>query len=180
MVKKYELTEYTIIIAGHTLYRIQSLRSFGDVSYGDLGGYIESESNLSHIGNCWVYNNAGVYENARISDAAEVCESALVSGDAHVYGNAWLSGAVKVSGDSIVCGNVQIWGKACINGSAQVSGNITLGGCSCISGNAILDINPTFKSIFKIELNSGIWNRAIYRNTECYLISTTLKKLLMG
>ena len=49
---KYELTDETIKIAGLILHRIKALNDFSDVHKGDLGGYIESEDNLSSKGNC--------------------------------------------------------------------------------------------------------------------------------
>lgn len=93
--KKYELLkDDTKITLGRTLYRIKALRDFGDVIKGDLGGYIESENNLSHCGNAMVYDNAMVYGNA------EVCGNAEVRGDAEVkseddyivFKNNWSSG----------------------------------------------------------------------------------------
>ena len=94
--KKYELTSETKIVFGHILYRIKALSSFGCVSAGDLGGFLESEKNLSQNGNAWVYGNAEVYGNAWVSGNAEV------SGDAWVYGNAW------VYGDASVYGNAEV------------------------------------------------------------------------
>ena len=41
-----------------SLWRIQACKNFGGVKKGDFGGLIASEKNLSHDGNCWVYNNA--------------------------------------------------------------------------------------------------------------------------
>src|SRR6056300_436365 len=85
------------------LRRIKALRDFGDVKKGDLGGYIESEENLSHdgdawvYGNAWVYGDAWVYGNARVSDNALVYEDAWVYGNAKVYGNAEVYGDAKVS-----------------------------------------------------------------------------------
>lgn len=77
---KYELIhEDTVSFDGRTLYRIKSLRDFGCVKKGELGGYIEKEYNLSHEGNAWVSGDARVYENAR------------------VYGNAWVYGNASVS-----------------------------------------------------------------------------------
>ena len=35
---KYELTNTTKDILGHTLHQIKALKSFGDVKKGDLGG----------------------------------------------------------------------------------------------------------------------------------------------
>ena len=54
------------------------MRSFGDVSASQKGGFIEKEENLLHEGNAWVFDNAHVYGDA------------LVSGDARVFGNARL------------------------------------------------------------------------------------------
>lgn len=45
--KKYELTDNTIEYNEKTLYQIKALKDFVDVKAGDLGGYIEKESNLS-------------------------------------------------------------------------------------------------------------------------------------
>ena len=70
--KKYELTSDTKIVFGHILYRIKALSSFGCVSAGDLGGFLESEKNLSQNGNAWVFGNAEVYGNARVYGNAEV------------------------------------------------------------------------------------------------------------
>ena len=50
--KKYELTSETKIVFGHILYRIKALSSFGYVSAGDLGGFLESEKNLSQNEMC--------------------------------------------------------------------------------------------------------------------------------
>jgi len=54
---KYKLTDETIEADGCSLHRIEALRDFGEVKAGDLGGFIESESNLSHTGNAWVYGD---------------------------------------------------------------------------------------------------------------------------
>ncbi|HDL3057586.1 TPA: hypothetical protein PW592_002483, partial [Mannheimia haemolytica] len=50
--KKYELLQNdTINHNGRTLYRIKAITTFGTVFAGTLGGYIEKESNLKHLGN---------------------------------------------------------------------------------------------------------------------------------
>ena len=94
--KKYELTDDTIQTCGKTLHRIKALRDFGNVKAGDLGGYIESESNLSHDGEAWVYGNARVYGEAWVCDDARVYGNAWVSCDARVYGDAWVCDDAKV------------------------------------------------------------------------------------
>ena len=64
MGKKFELTTDTKIHFGRKLFRIKALASFGNVKAGDLGGYVESEENLSQNGNAWVCGNAEVCGNA--------------------------------------------------------------------------------------------------------------------
>lgn len=90
--KKYELTDEKIEVCGKTLYRIRALRDFSNVSTGDLGGFVERESNLSHDGDAWIYDNAQVYGNAQVCGDAWVCGDAQVCGDAWVYDNAWVCG----------------------------------------------------------------------------------------
>jgi hypothetical protein len=85
MTKKYELLADDCLRAGdRTVYRIRALRDFGDVRRGDLGGYIESEDNLCHSGECWVYDAAQVYG-----------EDAVVRDNGRVRGCAWIMGVVE-------------------------------------------------------------------------------------
>ena len=86
MNKKYILVESNCVAIadGRKLYQIQAIRSFSDVTAGDLGGYIENESNLSHDGVCWIY------------------------GDGCVCGDAEVSGNVRVDGLGYICNNVKI------------------------------------------------------------------------
>lgn len=106
--KKYELlVDDTISLFRKTLFRIKAKVKFGDVERGELGGYVEKESNLSHFGNAWVSGDARVSGNAQVSGDAWVSGDAQVSGDAEVFGNARVSGnaQVKSSKDYIVFKN---------------------------------------------------------------------------
>ena len=86
--KKFELTnEFITNMFGTKLFRIRALVEFGDVEAGELGGYVEKESNLGHDDNAWVYDNARVYGDAQVSGDARVCGNARVYGDARVCGN---------------------------------------------------------------------------------------------
>lgn len=80
MDKKYEITTQSIEWKGRKLFRIKAVKSFADVKVGDLGGYIENESNLSQDGTAWVSGDAKVYGNARVcGDADYVCVKGLGS-----------------------------------------------------------------------------------------------------
>ena len=97
MEKKYKLTDETIEVEGKALYRIEALKDFCEIKKGDKGGFIESEDNLSHEGNAWVYDDACVYDNA------------WVYGNACVYGNARVYDNACVSDDACVCGNARVY-----------------------------------------------------------------------
>jgi len=88
---KYEILKDEFIeFDGRKLYRIRALKDFHNVKKGKVGGYIESERNLSHEGEAWVYGNACVSGDARVYG------DACVSGDAWIYGDAWVSGNAQV------------------------------------------------------------------------------------
>ena len=72
--KKFELTnEFITNMFGTKLFRIRALVEFGDVEAGELGGYVEKESNLGHDDNAWVYGDAQVSGDARVYGNALVC-----------------------------------------------------------------------------------------------------------
>ena len=98
MNNKYELTDETKNLCGITLHRIRALRDIPSVKVksGDLGGWIEKESNLSQDGDAWVFGNAEVYGNAWVYGNAKVYCNAKVYGDAMVCGNAKVSGNAEV------------------------------------------------------------------------------------
>ncbi|MDG6283250.1 hypothetical protein QAZ02_10275 [Glaesserella parasuis] len=85
--KKYELLkDDTVEHLGRTLYRIKALITFGLVGAGQLGGYIETEKNLDHSGNAWVYDNALVYGDARVCGDALVRSFAVISERKMIFG----------------------------------------------------------------------------------------------
>lgn len=84
------------------------------VERGDLGGFIETEENLSQDYNAWVYGNACVYGDARVLGRAQVL------GDARVYGNAQVYGSARVSGNALVSGNARVYEDAQVYGYARV------------------------------------------------------------
>ncbi|MCQ2300861.1 MAG: hypothetical protein MJZ81_12160, partial [Bacteroidales bacterium] len=66
MKRKYEFTGETKDCDGVVLRRVRAVRNFGLFKKGDLGGWIESEKNLSHSGNAWLFGDAQVYGNAEV------------------------------------------------------------------------------------------------------------------
>lgn len=160
--KKYELTSETKVINGVELHRIKALKSFGSVKKGELGGWVESEKNLSQYGDAWVFKNAKVYRNAKVRGDAWVSGNAEVGGDAKVFGHAVVVGNAWVDDKAEVCGDAKVDGDAKVCGNAKVYGNATVGGKAEVCGNAKVDDNADF-IVFKNWWSSGryfTWTRS--------------------
>lgn len=163
--KKYELTDNAILYKGHTLRQIRLVRDCFLIESGTLGGYIESEENLSQEGNSLVleegkvFGRAVVKDNAVVSGCGAVFDNAILSEHASISGNAEVSNESKVFGVAVVTdqakvncakvyGSAQIFGNALIakggsvSGWAAISGHVRVStevcGSTCVCGNANL------------------------------------------
>lgn len=148
--KKYEITDEKMKIDNVIVHRIRALRDFAGVKQGDLGGFIESENNLTHNGNAWVMNEARVFGrarvwgNAQVLDHAVVCDCALIANDAVVSGNAHVSGEARVSGRARVSGGARVsntaWamGDTHVFGDAWVIGNARIADHAQVSGDTVI------------------------------------------
>lgn len=141
MNRKYEFTDETITFSGHILHRIRSVRNFGNVAAGELGGFIEKEENLSHDGNAWVSGEAKVFGEALVSMEAYVYGHAVVRDNVAVHGNARISGYAQISGYA------HIYGYAKICDYALVSNNATISGMAC----CITDINSDLEESIRVQ-----------------------------
>ena len=134
--KKYELLpDDTKVVNGRTLYRIRALHeiqpqkripkicSSDIIKAGDLGGYIESEWNLSHDGLAWVGDEAMVYEDAQVYDDALVHGHAQVYGAAQVCGTATVTNYARVYLGAVIQGHAHITHHARVHGTAIVTSN---------------------------------------------------------
>lgn len=161
--KKYRLTtESLVLFLGKKLYRIESLKDFGDIRKGEKGGFVESEDNLSQEGYCWISDNAMVYDDAKVSENALVCDNARVLKRASVYGNAVVRGKVCVGNDaqvydnSIVYNNAIVFNNARVYGNAQVYGNAHICGNSKVYDNACVSDNAWIESDAQVHGNSKV------------------------
>lgn len=59
------------------LFRIRATKDFSDVKIGDLGGFVQNESNLSHKGNCWIYDESKVYDRAIVKGNVKICNRTI-------------------------------------------------------------------------------------------------------
>lgn len=124
MEKKYKLTDETIEFNGVKLHRIEALKDFSVVKKGDKGGFVQSERNLSHHGNCWLFNDAKAYANSYVE------ENAVLLCNAQISDYAIASGYSVITDDSIVCG------KAVIFHNAKILHNAFVGEFAGVCGNS--------------------------------------------
>lgn len=160
--KKYRLTDETIILNDRILHRIQALTDFGNVKKGDLGGFIEKEENLSQNGDCWVYNNAMVYDNAIVADNAVICNDVVICGNAVISGHAKVCNNAIIYNNAMVSDNAMVAGNVIVRDKAKVYGNVVIYGNAVICGNAkVKDIKDFI--VFKNWWSSGryfTWTRS--------------------
>lgn len=126
MEKKYKLIESSRAwLYGRPIYRIQALRDFSDVKKGDLGGFVESEGNLSQEGDCWIYDMAQAMENSRVEDDACLRDCSKMYGSSLLKDKAQLQGCARMIQyasleDNAVAIDAEISGFATITGDVVI------------------------------------------------------------
>ena len=119
--KKYEFTGEVKYIGRKILHRIRAVRDIPEyeIKSGDMGGWLETEKNLSHNGSAWVADSAVVMDEARVTGAARVTGNALVMDSARVTGNALVMDSARVMGKALVTDSARVMGKAMVTDSAD-------------------------------------------------------------
>lgn len=148
MEKKYELTSLKSIISGTHVLRIRALRDFGAVKAGDLGGFVQSETNLSHDGNCWVHDNAMVFDQARVES------------EAHIFGQALIYENAVVFGGTAICDRARVYGRAAVYGRAVIRDDVSVFGEAKVCGTVIVLGSTVVRGAAKLlsgEFSSGVW-----------------------
>lgn len=179
--KKYKIVKSkSIVYNGRTLYRIRALRDFNTVTgetvfKGDLGGFIETENNLSQEGYCWIFNNAKVYDDARVSEDAKICGGAEIFDSAEVFCNAEISGKTQIFYGAHVCGNAKVYdeaevcGDAYIGGEVQIYGNAKICDKARIFGKAAIFENAEISDYSQVYENAIVSDTAwVFGNAKIY------------
>lgn len=180
---KYYLTNDVIDVDGHKLHRIVAARDIPEIGVqeGDLGGYVESERNLSHQGTAWIFAGK-VYEQACVIDGATVRgnnvhihDTACLSGgfiaydDAHLYGNFRGTGCGKAAGRVDACDNTIIKGSGFATDGTIMRHKATVGGNARAAAGAILTGNVELTGNFEAiggHYSQGVLGRFPGTRTE--------------
>lgn len=165
---KYRLTENVIEYEGKRLFQIQAVKNFqADQWYiqaGELGGYVESERNLSQQGSCWLMKRSKVMGNASVSGNAYVSGSSVISGNAQVFDNALVVGSSKVTDNAKVYGNAFIMNCEMISGDAQVFEFAVIAKAVSVVGSAKIYGNAEIESFAKVGGECEIFDHALIKN----------------
>jgi len=169
--KKYEILEdqITTDLNGNKLFRIISLKDFGEVKKGELGGFIKSEDNLSHRGKCWVGGDARVSDDATVEGNSIVNENAIVYGNAQIIEYARVSGLASIYGNAQVGGLSKVYERAKIFGNAKIGGNAEISDYAEIYGKASIDCDA--KIYHKAEVYGNVFIRGkaeVFNYAEVY------------
>ena len=178
--RKYELTDETFEYRSVTLRRIRYLIDIPSraVKAGDLGGFLQSEDNLSHWDHCVVLNDAKVLGEAQVvadaivRDASSVQDKAVISGFAQVsenstvYGNARVQDHARIYGNARVGGHAYISDFACVYSYSHVYGHAAVRGRSHVQGNSRVFDSPIILDDSRIYGNAIVSGYAILRGTS--------------
>lgn len=197
MEKKFELVmEDSIVVEGRTLYRIRALKNVVEsddgtyaVKKGTLGGYVQKEENLSHEGDCWVFDNAKVFDDVRVQDNAFITDESMVFGNAVVKDKAITCNQSKIYGfaivkdSSITMDRSEVYGHAVINGQARITDHASVKDNGIVSGrvmmygHATVSKNGKVFGVGRIDFNiTGDNDVAVYSdpfNKNHYITAST-------
>lgn len=142
--KKYRFTGYSKYFGNVFLHQIQYIKRFGRVSPGQLGGWIESEENLSHEGLCYISKNSIVKGNARVEDDAIVKDLSIIKDNAKIQGKAKVeksfigADTIIISDSWVLNSDIQIFES--INQERHgILGSSKIVGCSIVATGAIFN-----------------------------------------
>ena len=112
------------------LHRIRALRDIGsEIKAGDLGGFVESEGNLSFEAedDAWIFNDAIAAGEGHVDKGSVLRERAIVCGCAYASHGTEMSGDSRAEDDAYIRG-------------------ARLSRCARVSGNGMVLQSPTTKA----------------------------------
>ena len=152
--QKYEITD--IAHAQYPfLHRIRALRDIGsEVKASGLGGFVESESNLSFEpgDDAWIFNDAiaantaYVDKGSSLRDRAVACDHAYISHESVMLGDARAEDDAYVRGSTLMK-NARVSGTSMILQSQNTGKAPILSGHCTVYGTVVGDVRVTGKAV---------------------------------
>jgi carbonic anhydrase/acetyltransferase-like protein (isoleucine patch superfamily) len=188
MKRKYELSNdsklvYVNLNGNVTLHRIRALRSFDveikscdskgtlvfPVKKGELGGWVQSEENLSQEGMCWIARDAMAFEHSSVTESAYMTDSAAIRGHAIISGNAVMSNNSSVSGHAHLSGHAVMHNNSVLVDNAVVDGDVCMDDNSHVYGHAHVSDMVWMTDESSIFGNAHVYERVwLYGRSRIY------------
>lgn len=148
------------------MYRIRALKDFSDVKKGDLGGYVESEYNLSQYGNCWIYDDSIVGLGSKVVGNAVVKGHSTITRYSEVSDYAVVEGGSHIDESSFILGQSRVFKSMVMGRSAVIRKSTIDEGCLITDGSFINDsrLGP------KINVGNSAVIRFDIESTEDYVV----------
>lgn len=86
------------------------------VKAGDIGGYLEDESCLSHFGNAWVADSAMIHNSSCVSGGALVKDNAMLLLNCYLYGTVTVSGNARLYSTNLQGEGIHVQDDATLEG----------------------------------------------------------------
>ena len=147
--RKYEFTGETKVYEGRTLNRIRRIED------GLIGGWIETEKNLSHSGGCFVYDESMVYDNGKVYGYGRVFDNGKVFGNGKVFDNGEVYDNGIVFGNGILCGDGEVYGNGIVYGNGKV-----------FKGKIIGEVSLPYKNIFQYQCEKRVLTAILTEDDE--------------
>ncbi len=168
VIPKYEFTGETLLYEGVLLQQIVAIRDiYTHHDYmpanalvtvaGTVGGWIESESSLSHSGGCFVYDDAKVFNHSAVHHNACIRNEAVIANHSMIYDNAIVKDNARVDYHSSLCNYARATNKSLIKNHSHLSD------CASATNNSI--VNSAFLNYF-----ADIGKDAYITSREDYLV----------
>lgn len=149
------------------IYQIEALIDIPDIGVkaGDIGGFIEDESNLSHEGNCWVF------PDSIVAMGSLVAGDALIKGGSHVLGGSRVFDRVIVKSGSKLFNT--LLGKDCYCEDSRLVSCTFYEGVRAVDSN-VVNMTAWTGQFKKANLNSKQAQFWIPKGSACEVVEGTI------
>ena len=170
--KKYEILidkENTIEFKGRILHRIRALKNFNDVKTGDIGGFVESEWNLSQEGNCWIYDDAKSMDSAKCTDESQMYNGSCMYDNSRMLDNSRMYDNAMMYDNSKMFDNSKMYDNSRMYYYSKMCDNSRMCDYSRMYDNTIMYDNSEMYDYSEMCNNSKMYdNSKMYNNSTMY------------
>ena len=166
--KKYKLLKNeTIKFEGKTLYGIQALMDFGDIKKDQKGGYVQSENNLSHEGDCWIYDRAKAMDDSRVLGNAMMFDNSSIRDYSSMHNHASMHDYASMYELASIHDNTSMYDFALMHDNTKMQDHATMYNHTSMHDFASMRDNASMYGCASIHDYASMYDRAsMYDNAS--------------